>query len=130
MRLVGTVIPHGHRPEYYCGKHGRHGIDFTLDSGEPERVGEAVCQRADKPGADDRDSLCGRILTLVIRADDTADEPDNGEIKEENGESRAYRTHRIHKNGSMPLVTEKCEKSRNQLKHRVSGRMSHFQLVR
>ena len=50
---VGPVVPHGHGPEHHRRHERGHRIDLTLHRGEPEGVGEAVCERAHEGGAAD-----------------------------------------------------------------------------
>ena len=54
MRLVSVVVPHGHGPEHKGSEERGHRIDFTLDRGEPECVGEAIYEGTYKAGTNYR----------------------------------------------------------------------------
>ena len=64
VRAVRAVVPHRHRPEGDGGEQGGHCIYLSLDSGEPEGIGEAVRERAHQTSGKYRYGLAAAVCAL------------------------------------------------------------------
>ena len=129
VRLVRLFIPFGHRPEHDCRKERGHRIDLTFYCGKPECVGETVCERSNGSASVYGNGSADGIFPVLTGLDDAFGEKDDGEIEKKYRQCGAYRTHRIDCHRRMHFIREHCAKTRNQLKHRVSRRMSDFKFI-
>ena len=124
MGLVGTVVPHSHRPENHGGEEGRHSVHLTLHGGEPESVREAVGQSAHEAGTDNGDGAAHGV-----GLHQPPYQPHDGQIEEEDGEGGADGAHGVHQDGGVHIVAEHRKEARKQLEHRVSRRVANLQLI-
>ena len=127
--LIRLLIPLGHRPENERSEEGRHGINFTLNRREPERVTECVCKRSDSSGTEYNDCLGERIASVSLRLHNSFNEEHRGQIQKKYRESRKNGIHRIYSQGCMLRTGKHSGKSCKELEYRVSRRVSHLQLI-
>ena len=129
VRLVRLFVPLRHCPEHDCRKERGHRIDFAFYRGEPECVGEAVCERSNGSASVYGNGSTYGIFPVITGLDDAFGEKDDGEVEKKYRQCGAYRAHRIDCHRRMHFVRKHRAKTRNQLKHRVSRWMSDFEFI-
>ena len=130
VRPVGLLVPLGHRPENEGGEQGRHGIDLAFDRGEPERVGEAVCQGSDRGAADNGDGAAGGIITVTARTHETLCKESDGQIQQEYGQGGTQRAHHVDEQRRVQIVPEHREYPGNKLENGVPRGVTYLKFIR
>ncbi len=127
--FVRLFVPLRHRPEHERREERGHRIDLTLDRREPKCVREAVCECSDCSASVNRERLAYGISPVFVGSYNASREKNYREVEEKYRQRRAYRAHRVHCDGRVHLVRKHRAEPRNELKHRVSRRMSDFELI-
>ena len=121
---IGPVVPHGHGPEHHGRKERRHCVNLALDCGEPESIGEAICQ-----GAHEARTYDGKRTSGGFGANHPLGEPDYGQIQEEYGKRRTDGAHGVDQDGGVHIVAEHREEAGDELEYGVSRGMPHLQFI-
>ena len=123
MRFVGVVLPLQDEPEHDGGEERRERIDLAFDSREPERVGEAIDERADESGQNGNQCRVPFAAELSHQVGD-------GPEEEHHRCCRQQGIHEVDHICHMRLVGGEL---RNDIgskhKERCSRRMAHFEFV-
>ena len=129
MRLVCTVFPLQDQPEH-DGCEGRGvGIDLTLDSGEPECVGECVNQSAHQGGSLYGDGLGERGHSAVLD-DEAAHQMRDGPEEEHDTNRGEERTHNVdHTRHLRHIAGKLAEKIGREGKEWCPRWVADFELV-
>ena len=120
MRFVGVVLPLQDEPEHDGGEERRERIDLALNSREPERIGEAIDERADESS---QKCQRGRLSELSHQMGDSPEE-------EHHRCCRQQRVHEVDHISHMRLVGgELRHYVGSEHEERCARRMAYLQFV-
>ena len=129
VRIIGHVLPFEHCPHNQRGEHRRESIDLTLDSREPEGVGEGVSQCAHSARTQNCPHRAIGQRATACGIDTTCEMGDCPE-EEQNAETAGNRRHHIdHCSQRSGRGCKQHKQTRQHHKERRSGRVSHFEFV-